>query len=43
MARKLMSLSFNAPGSDKSHVLRAMWHYNVFLNAARRSVKSHVH
>lgn len=43
MTRKLMSLPFNAPGADKSHVLRAMWHYNAFLAAARRSRKSHVH
>lgn len=43
MARQVMRLPFNAPGSDKSHVLRAMWHWNAFFAAVRRSKKKHVH
>ena len=36
MAKKLMNMPFNRNGSDKSHVLKALYYFNDYFSKVKR-------
>ena len=40
LARKVMNLSYNREGADKSHVLKAIFFFNDFYSRVRRHAGS---